>query len=75
MTREILIFRQRHQKSPSHGHVAFLELEFQHKGKKITKKKKKKKKKKNAYFHQNLVVFSVATDSEDEIIQILLRKR
>ena len=39
MTREKLISREEHQKSPTYGHVTelFLESEFQHKGSKQTK--------------------------------------
>ena len=42
MTRKRIIFRERHQMSPSYGYVTklFLESEFQHKGIKQTKKKK-----------------------------------
>ena len=67
MTREKLIFRERHQKSPTYGHVTklFLESEFQHKGNKQMK---------NANSKQNLAVFLVATDSEHKTIQILQRK-
>ena len=67
MTREKLISREQHQRSPTNGHVTklFLESEFQHKGNKHTK---------NTNSQQNLVVFSAATDSENNIIQLLQRK-
>ena len=56
MTREKLISRELHQKSPTYGHVIkiSLESEFQHKGYKQTKK--------NANSQQDLAVFSAATD-------------
>ena len=58
MTRENLISKERHQKSPTYGNVAklFLESEFQHKGNKQMKK--------NVNSKRNFVVFSAATDSE-----------
>ena len=42
MTREKLICRERHQQSPTYGHVTklFLDSEFQHKGNKQMKKRK-----------------------------------
>ena len=53
MTRENLITRERHQKSPTYGHVAklFLESEFQHNGNgnEQMKKKKQKQKKKREF--------------------------
>ena len=54
--------------SPTYGHVTelFLESEFQHKGNEQTK---------NANSQQNIAVFSAAIGSENEIIQILHRKK
>ena len=61
MTRENLISGERHQKSPTYGHVTklpvYLESEFQHKGNKQMQKNP-------ANSQQNLTVFSAATDSE-----------
>ena len=60
MTIENLISSERHQKSPTYGHVTklFLESEFQHKVNKQMKTMNSK---------QNLAVFSAATDSEHKI--------
>ena len=67
MTREKLISREWHKKSPTYGHVTVLYLEsvHQHKGNKQTNKRE---------FSAKYSVFSAATSSEIKILKLNLKE-
>ena len=65
MTREKIFFRERHQNSPTYGHLTKQFFELAHKGNKQMKT--------GLICQQTLAVFSAGMDSENKIIQMLHR--